>query len=366
MDECILINPSFFNKIKLKKQKQKELENLCDQSIKLIENTKDDMLIYFKLSNGVNTDENKKSKKNIFQNYKNFKLNLNSTSSLNNSKRFKDNILSTKRSTNFYITKLDEEKETEEDVKQNKTKEVIFKLPTINSISTHKSPISKTPIKEKLNTQLSAIKEMTITEEITSPNAKRVRGNTKKLSKIAFTKQNSPVRFTEPDTFTPIGSPRFITKTEAGANKKFSDKKKFPRKRRFSNIYNEFESISKNNIQLTTSIEQSNHDYSHNMYRLKNKEHLDQNKLFDDVHREKLFIMEDTNKKADPFVQRLDKYEVLKEFNLINVIRDECAVEVMKKYMKHEQRTIETQGVRVKNHKRILKILDEMQYINNI
>jgi hypothetical protein len=385
MAEHFLFNKTLFNKIKLKKQKHQELEKMCDDTIRFVENTEEDMLFYFKLSNGIINKNSKslgsQSKRNMFTK-RTFKYN-----SIYVPKKETSSNFTTKPSSQLYLTTIDqkESKTTEESSNKltyvpNSSRKITIKkskiaLPHIgrtNSKVDFKDPEQDGGTNGPKLKALSSIKETIRTTD--RDNNLSVFRSEQRLGTKKFTKRfvkttlNSPERSL--DSTQTLVSP-ITPKTRLKVNpielleKLEEDFKKVPAqnvKKRFSKIYNEFESINHSNIQLNNNIEKSHKEYIRGMNQLQYQDKIEQHKLFDDdLHRERLFVMDETKK--DPFVKKLDKYQVLKEYKFINVIRDEHAKDVMRKYMKNEGVRSDSDIKRIKNHEKVLKVLDKMQWV---
>jgi hypothetical protein len=372
--EETLANFTLFNRIKLKMQKQKELENMCNESIRLIQHTEDEMVDFFKFSNGIVTNDSKA--KNIlnplhapFRRNYGSKRNIHRATILSNRGSIKEKrsrLFSQKfESTEMRETLREYIDDKDLNLKQSSKKEDRRSQLTLPTIVSQNTINSAKNIEASSRSELSDIRELMPEFRNKKPPAKikntELKKSTQKVKKAELTSSYVPTE----SCGSPIES-KFIALTEPcqrNSQKLINDLHKLPAKntkKRFSKIYDEFNSIWKNNIELATNIEKSHDKYFQKLFNIYNREHIEQNKMFDDADREKLFVMEE-KKKKDIFSLKLDKHHVLKEYNLINILRDEFAVDVMKKYVKLPEKAIDQKQPRNKNHKKVLEILDAMQ-----
>jgi hypothetical protein len=393
---------NLFNRIKLKTQKLKELDNLCDMTKKVVLNANEEMLFYYKLSNGVNQKEHKVKKNNnsnpntsMFRKFCSKRI-LNNSNLRSSVKVGQKSILASKRPSILITTSRFEDsgikeaaREYSEDCesRSNMNLSQLKKLDSNRASTIKKSKITLPLIQKRLDfatpkhevssrrgSVLYTINEKSLfnteqTEE--SPNQEK--RSSSKMFTSKFKKPLSEIFLQTPQfltetsiaKITPIGSPRITYLTEAteGIQKLVQEFNKVPSKNvreKFSKLYNEFNNLSKSNIKLSQGIEKSFDDFVHNVEAVINKDRMDQDKIFGKIGREKLFVMDDYNN--GQFIRKLDKDQVLKDYNLINVLRDEYAIDVLKKYAKHEQKVEDDTDKKNKMHKKVVDILDAMQY----
>jgi hypothetical protein len=130
-------------------------------------------------------------------------------------------------------------------------------------------------------------------------------------------------------------------------------------KARLSDIYHNFDGISNEYYKITNIIEKSKDKYKKNIQIMQNKEKIEQNKLLGDINLNKNKCFTDPPKKVK-VIKDLDKNEVLKDYNLINKMKDDYAEYVWKKF--EVPIYVSTNRVRFqKNHKEIMNLLDNLK-----
>jgi hypothetical protein len=411
MEETTLCDYTLFNRIRLKYQKQKELESLCNESIRLVEHAEDEMVDFFKFSNGI-VNDTKTTKAGLHSLHTPFKKGLHSkrglkTGTLKSCMTSEKYMITPKRSVVFKFDDADMKgpimEHTEEDdtickteptkgigggshnnvARSSRNNATVILPPIMNRITNSIKVIKNRYGEHSSQKNLSAIRELMTDEfretplspiKATQKYKSKTKGVTQKIAKKTDSSlSQSEVAISEPSQGIPTPQvSHFIAFTEPSqasekSKKLIEDLHKVPvgnTKKRFSRIYDEFNFIWKNNLQLATNIEKSHDDYMQVLYQIYNREQIEQNKMFDDVDREKLFVMEE-KKSKDLFGSKLDKHHVLKEYNLINILRDELAVDVMRKYITPVVKVSDSKEPRNKNHKKVIKILEAMQIVKN-
>ena len=130
-------------------------------------------------------------------------------------------------------------------------------------------------------------------------------------------------------------------------------------KNRFSMIYNTMNDLGKEYNKISTKLGKSVEKLDKDIYLFKNKEKFEQNKLFGGIKTQKIFIMKD--EKKETFENELSKKFVLKEYELINILKDSQAGNVFKKYINKNGINAYHENIRFKkNHEKILSILDSI------
>jgi hypothetical protein len=373
MDKSSIYNYDLFNRIKLKHHKPKDLERLCDRSKKIVNTTNEEISYYYKYSNGIINNENKSTarcatRKNTT--YKNFILkkhsrpiNLYASSKLDKLILPRKNSYERKETTEIRETR----RETLESPK-------LILRPAEDRKSVLKKPFILPAINHILNSpdrSASPREESKLYPILENPSAKvaspkRTRNIKTRIEKAFYDKaltEASDILTTSPSALSPQITLPTENTTET-IHKLLSDFNKVPSRnvrKRFSKLYDEFNGIAKSNMDLSVNIEKSFDIFMNNMEQIFNREKIEQNKIFERIEREKLFIMEDVNKK-ETFVKQLDKNQVLKEYNLINILNDELAKDVLSKYVKLEVKEVDHSERRYQKHKKVREILDAMQY----
>jgi hypothetical protein len=129
---------------------------------------------------------------------------------------------------------------------------------------------------------------------------------------------------------------------------------------RLSIIYKSFNGIGNEYYKLSNNIEKSLDKFKQRLYLLRNKEKIKQNKIIGETKAKKNYNLLDPPFKPK-MIKELDKNEVLKDYHLINKIKDDYAEYVWKKFEKPADNSNLQKIKFQKNHKQILNILDSMK-----
>jgi hypothetical protein len=366
---------NIFGSMNLKPQFSQEVLNECDRSIELVNNIQNDLVTYMKVSNGILGTLNKKvtlnppkskyhSKRTFLSQYSRKPSYNNLKCSPSPSSKFKVSQL--------FPTSLEEMRETvrENDIDGEGLKKVITNsksrnLPQIvKKIQTH-------DLKREMSFASSTRDDKTPSKVRTNRSRNITNHSKQTKSQVTGRKSYDCIwTTTESDVKEPPKEelPRDDTLPNIEkVNKILQEFNKVPQKnvrKRFSKIYNEFDGISTSNKQLSANIEKSYAQYYRNMELLHHREKVEQNKVFGKLEaRERLFVYDGRDQKKEVFDFKLNKKSVLKDYQLINVLKDTRCKDLMNKYLVEEGKIGPAHKKKNPKHQKVIEILESMQYL---
>jgi hypothetical protein len=386
MDHGVMVDDfNIFNRMNLKTQQRGEFEKECDRSLDEVNTIKNDLLLYIKVSNGILGDKRiKSSSVHVINNYKtkqtmHKKVHYGNTLNLTAKKFEKTGTLLASPSLKCYKqstlfpTSVEEMRETARE------DEKCFQLQTEikNKLAIHKNGKTQLPPLIKVNTfvrdksfratEKSSRTNRTIRSHYTKKSTSMVPDTTDRVFSDSTERKRTTSRSPQTDT----QSAQTTEPNEIKVNRILQEFSKTPNnnvKKKLGKIYGEFDGIFNRNRRLSINIERAHDDFVQKMEKINKREEIEQNQYFDPINKPKMFVM-DSEIKKDVFNSvKIDKSQVLKDYKLINVLKDDFAHDLMKKYIGGEEDyAMKLKNIRenrkLKNHKRVKEVLDSMQYV---